>query len=135
MGDVYPKPTEEQILLLETRFEKIAIIEFAGHTMIFQRPTYEHGLAFRRQRDAGDPAKLDNICLFTIVAFDGNVQPENKDREPLRVAFKDLLKRYPMLTDSEPFQVALANLLGMAEEEAIGSEGKGWRVSSRGLGT
>ena len=127
----FPSPADADIAALTAKFEKVATVTFAGHTMVFQRPTYEHGLMFRRQRDADDPARMDNLALFTIVAFDDRVLPEPKDREPLRVAFKDLLRQYPLMCDAAEFQQALASLLGLTDV----TEGKGFSVSSATLGT
>lgn len=117
---------EERIAGLHTTHGKIAHVEWDGHVLVFKKPGREAVASFRRAADspAEKPGATDQLCQSMLIAYD-----EETDKRIATQRFtREFLEEYPMFTSSDKLQSVLGPLLGLVEEEATASLGKGVSV-------
>jgi hypothetical protein len=117
---------EEMLEGLRLKYGKIGIVDFNDHRLVFRKPSREHVREYRRKKDS-DAEKMDamdQLAQATIVAFDGQTDP-NKARETFTMRF---LEDYPLAISNPKFVAVLSALAGLIEEEDAKDLGKGASV-------
>ena len=107
---------------------RLNVVEYNGHTLIFRKPSREHVREYRRKKDS-DAEKMDamdQLAQATIVAFDGEEDP-NRARTTFTTSF---LEDYPLAMSNPKFVGCLSALAGLLEEEDEKDLGKGVIVRS-----
>jgi hypothetical protein len=119
--------TDEQIEAIRSKCGRVGVIEYAGHQLVFKRPSRDNVRDYRRKVDspAEKPDALDQLAQITIVAFDGE-----QDLVKARNAFLGFLEEFPMFTSSAKCMSVFNVLTGLVEEEDAQDLGKGVSVRS-----
>ena len=120
--------SEEQLEALKLQYQKIAVISYNGHQIVFRRPTRLQCGEYRRERE--DPQAradaVEHLAQKALVAFDGEMDA-NRARTTYTASF---LEEFPLFANYPPVMAALSYLTGMVEEEDASDLGKGVRVLS-----
>lgn len=121
--------SDEQLVGLETKYGKIGVIEFSGHTLVFKKPDRVMVRDYRRKLTSPDEKMdaADQLAQACIVAFDGELDP-NKARMVFTMSF---LNDYPMFTNTAKYIQVFNVLLGLVETQDVTDMGKG--CSIRGI--
>lgn len=123
--------TEEQLQELEKRHQKISVVRFNGHEIVFKKPSRVNCAEYRRMREspaekANATEQLAQVCL---AAFDGET-----DANRARVAYTNVfLEEYPLFASTNDALAAISWLAGMVEDEAALDLGKGVQCRSSRL--
>lgn len=119
--------TEEQISAFVQRYGKIGVVDWAGHQLIFRKPSREDVRDYRRKQDSPSerPDAVEQLAQVMIVAFD-------EEQEPVaaRAAFLSLLVEFPAFASSHKCVSTLNVLSGIVEDEASADLGKGVSIRS-----
>jgi hypothetical protein len=129
MADGTGAPTrlnEDALTALQAKYKKIAVVDWNEHQIVFRRPTRDECRSYRIALEA--PATkadaAEQLCQFTIVAFDAETDPTRA-----RVTFTTvLLEECPMFSATTKVKVAIGALMGLVEEEDLADLGKGVSV-------
>ena len=120
--------TEENLETLTLRHGKIGRVEFAGHEIVFRRPTRDDCREYRRMQ--ASPAEkhdaIERLAQVTLVAFDGDLDV-NRARTFYTATF---LEEYPLFSSNPRVMNLLSVLSGVVEEEDAADLGKGASVRS-----
>lgn len=117
---------DAQLDELKLKFQKIAVIDYNGHQIVFRRPTREHTREYRRMResDAEKHLAMESLAQQTLAAYDGDTDP-NSARTKYTAIF---LEEFPLFVNVPKVTAALSALAGMVEEEDEKNMGKGVRL-------
>ena len=117
---------DAQLDELKLKFQKIAVIDYNGHQIVFRRPTREHAREYRRMRESESEKHIamESLAQQTLIAFDGDVEA-NSARTKYTLTF---LEEFPLFVNVPRVVVALSALAGMVEEEDAKDMGKGVRL-------
>jgi hypothetical protein len=119
---------EERLEALRAKYGKVGSVEFAGHVLVFRKPSRDHAREYRRKMDnaAEKPDALDQLAQATIVAFD-----DQEDPNAARVTFTTVfLEEFPLAVSNPKFNTCLSILAGLTEVEDAEDLGKGVIVRS-----
>lgn len=116
---------EKDLGQLEKQHDKIGIIEWEGHQLVFRKPTRDDIRSYRLKVDnpAQKPDALDQLAGVAIIAFDG-IQDAIRARE----MFLLFLDEYPMWSAAPKVQNVFFQLTGAVEVEDEQNLGKGATV-------
>ena len=122
------KLTDVELEALTARYGKIGTRDWDGHQLVFRKATRAEVREYRRKQDSAveKPDAMDQLAQATIVAFDGNADP-NAARTLFTGTF---LEQYPAFCSNTVTINILSYLTGIVEEEASTEMGKGGSVRS-----
>jgi hypothetical protein len=115
--------TEEQLQTLEQKYQKISVVRFNGHEIVFRKPTRVDCANYRRMMSspAEKPNAAESLAQVCIAAFDGETDV-NRARITYTTVF---LEDYPLFANTSNALAAISWLSGMAEDEDAIDLGKG----------
>ena len=120
--------SEETLEELRKRSGKIGVIAYAGHEVVFRRPTRDECREYRRMQSSPQEKSdaIERLAQVTLVAFDGDL-----DVNRARTAYTGVfLEEYPLFASNPKVMGVLSVLSGVVEEEDAADLGKGACVRS-----
>jgi hypothetical protein len=123
------KLDETELEVLRARYGKIGVRDWGEHQIIFRKANRQEVRDYRRKLDsaAEKPDAMDQLAQSTIVAFDGNQDPN-----AARVQFTSVfLEAYPAFTMNSATVAILSLLTGITANEEDLELGKGASVRTR----
>ena len=114
---------EDQLESLRSRYGKIGVVAYAGHEIVFRRPTRDDCRNYRRmQASAAEKHDaIETLAQITLVAFDDDIDV-NRARTTYTTTF---LEEYPLFSSVPRVMSVLSVLSGVVEEEDVADLGKG----------
>lgn len=117
---------EAELEVLRARYGKIGVRDWDGHQIVFRKANRQEVRDYRRKQDstAEKPDALDQLAQSTIIAFDGQQDPN-----AARMQFTSIfLEEYPAFTSNGITASILSYLTGIVADEDQRDLGKGGSV-------